>query len=45
MLKTRDLTAGALRHLAERIEKLEKQAGLTSAYPEGMEEETWFYQI
>jgi serine O-acetyltransferase len=40
-----DLTAGALRHLAERIEKLEKQIGVQPTRHEEMEEESWFYQI
>ena len=39
-----DMTGRALRHLAERIEKLEKRAGLESTKP-APEEESWFYQI
>ena len=39
-----DMTAGALRGLSERIEKLEQMAGVAPSQP-AQEEETWFYQI
>jgi serine O-acetyltransferase len=39
-----DMTGRALRHLAERIEKLEKHAGLPAEKP-AADEESWFYQI
>lgn len=40
-----DLTANALRHLAERIKKIEKQVGISPARTTEQDEETWFYQI
>ncbi len=39
-----DITGRALRHLAERIEKLEKQAGIEPE-KKPTEEESWFYEI
>jgi len=40
-----DVTARALRGLAERLEKLEERAGLPPAPRAPAEEESWFYQI
>ena len=40
-----DLTARALRHLALRIEKIEKQVGVARSGQPAAEEEIWFYQI
>ena len=40
-----DMTGRALRHLAERIEKLEKHAGIETENRSAEEEESWFYQI
>ena len=40
-----DMTANALRRLAGRIERLEKQAGLQSEPPVKSDEDAWFYQI
>ncbi len=40
-----DMTAGALRALAERIGKLEAQAGIAPSERSQSQEENWFYQI
>ena len=40
-----DVTARALRGLAERLEKVEERAGLPPAPRAPAEEESWFYQI
>jgi len=42
-----DLTARALRHLAERIERIEKQTGVPPVHASGpaSEEDSWYYQI
>jgi serine O-acetyltransferase len=40
-----DVTGRALRHLAERIERLEKQAGVPPEAKPLDEEESWFYEI
>ncbi len=40
-----DLTARALRHLAQRIERIEEQVGAAQPGPAPAEEEIWFYQI
>ncbi len=40
-----DITARALRGLADRLDALERRAGVPARGPERTEEETWFYQI
>jgi serine O-acetyltransferase len=40
-----DLTARALRHLSERIERLEKHSNIPGEPPQRNEDESWFYEI